>query len=85
MNIDWFSIDWMWFLLGIAFFLFEFILPSFALVFFGAGAWLVALLCWIQVLDNVIGQLAVFLGFSVLSLVVFRKVLVNQFKINTTL
>lgn len=35
-----------WFIIGIAFFILEWTLPSFILLFFGFGAWVTAAFCW---------------------------------------
>lgn len=61
-----------WFGLGLAFFLLEFLVPGFILFFFGLGAWIVALLTFFfDVSLNV--QLMVFVASSVLSVLLFRN------------
>jgi membrane protein implicated in regulation of membrane protease activity len=61
-----------WFGIGLAFFLLEFVLPGFILFFFGAGAWIVAIMTlFLNVSLNV--QLLVFLGSSILSVLLFRN------------
>lgn len=61
-----------WFGLGLALFLLEFVLPGFILFFFGIGAWIVALLTFFfDVSINV--QLVVFLATSILSVLLFRN------------
>jgi membrane protein implicated in regulation of membrane protease activity len=61
-----------WFLVGLASVLAEFAMPGVVLVFFGVGAWVVALLClWIDV--SVLVQIVVFLVLSIASLVFLRR------------
>ncbi len=61
-----------WFGLGLALFLLEFLLPGFILFFFGLGAWIVALLTFFfDVSINV--QLMVFLASSIVSVLLFRN------------
>lgn len=61
-----------WFVIGLAFFLFEFIVPGFILFFFGVGAWLVAILClFLDIPINL--QIVIFLGTSLLTAALFRK------------
>ena len=61
-----------WFGLGLALFLLEFLLPGFILFFFGIGAWIVALLTFFfDVSINV--QLIVFVASSALSVLLFRN------------
>jgi membrane protein implicated in regulation of membrane protease activity len=67
----------LWFGLGLAFFLLEFLLPGFILFFFGFGAWIVAILTlFTDVSINV--QLAIFLASSVLSVLFFRNWVKNR-------
>ncbi len=67
-----------WFGLGLAFFLMEFILPGFILFFFGIGAWIVALLSlFIDISINV--QLILFLVSSVLTVLLFRNFVKQRF------
>lgn len=69
---DFLSSAVVWFGIGFAFFLLEFIIPGFILFFFGIGAWVVAILMlFTDVSLNV--QLLVFLGCSILSVVLFRN------------
>jgi len=70
-----------WFGLGLVFLLLEFVLPGFILFFFGIGAWIVAILTlFIDVSLNV--QLLVFLGSSVLTVLLFRNWVKSKFDIN---
>jgi membrane protein implicated in regulation of membrane protease activity len=62
----------LWFIAGFILFLLEFALPGFILFFFGVGAWIVALLAlFIDIPINV--QLLLFLGASIITLLLFRK------------
>lgn len=66
-----------WFGLGLAFFLLEFLIPGFILFFFGIGAWIVAILTlFTDVSINV--QLLVFLISSVASVILFRNYVKNK-------
>lgn len=60
-----------WFLIGIGFMLLEFIVPGFVIFFFGAGAWVAALVTALGV-DNLNIQLLVFLISAILLLVFLR-------------
>ncbi len=67
-----------WFFVGAFIFLLEFAAPGLILFFFGIGAWVVALLLIVwKVSINV--QLVVFLITSILSLILFRKMLKEAF------
>jgi len=63
----------MWFVIGLVFALAEFILPGLIIIFFGAGAWITALCLMLGVIHSFNEQLLVFLGSSILSLVLFRR------------
>lgn len=66
-----------WFVIGCAFFLLEFVVPGFILFFFGIGAWIVALLTlFMDVSVNV--QLMVFLGSSLVTVLLFRNWVKNK-------
>ncbi len=67
-----------WFLIGLVMLLFEFVLPGLIIFFFGVGAWVVAALCFFLPIDP-IWQLAIFLGTSVVCLLVLRKTLKKVF------
>lgn len=67
------SSELMWFLCGLIFLLAEFLIPGFIIFFFGVGAWVVALLLWINVDISFTSQLFIFLFSSIVSLVVFRR------------
>lgn len=61
-----------WFLVGLALLILEFILPGLIIAFFGVGAWIVALVCLI--IDIGINtQLIIFIISSVLALICLRK------------
>jgi membrane protein implicated in regulation of membrane protease activity len=67
-----------WFGLGLALFLLEFLIPGFILFFFGIGAWIVAILTFF--LDITINeQLIVFVVSSILSVVLFRNWVKRKF------
>ena len=67
-----------WFIIGLALFLLELVLPGFVIFFFGVGAWVTALLCLIA--DPGINlQAIVFAVTSVLSLVLLRKMIQKRF------
>lgn len=69
---DWLKPELIWFLIGLALMLLEFILPGFIIFFFGVGAWIVALVClFTDISINV--QLVLFLVASVLLLASLRK------------
>lgn len=67
----------LWFIIGFAFFLLEFIVPGFILFFFGIGAW-VAALCTFFVDISLNVQLLIFLGTSLLSVAMLRKYLKDR-------
>lgn len=67
------SHELLWFLFGLVLMLGEIITPGFVLIFFGAGAWLIALLLWLGVPMLFTTQLFIFLVSSILFLIVFRK------------
>ena len=62
----------MWFLIGLGFFIAEFVLPSFILFFFGIGSWIVYIL--LNIFDLTANQqILVFIVSSVTSLLLFRN------------
>lgn len=67
-----------WFIIGLAFFLLEFVVPGLVLVFFGVGSWLVGGLTFAFDL-SLNQQLIVFITASILFLILFRKKL--QYKL----
>jgi membrane protein implicated in regulation of membrane protease activity len=67
-----------WFLIGMLLLLAEFVIPGLIVLFFGIGAWIVAGVCLLtEVSLNV--QLGIFIGSSVLSLVLLRSWLKGMF------
>ena len=62
-----------WFLVGLVLLLGEFIIPGFVIFFFGIGAWIVAVLLWINVDISFTSQLFIFLLSSGITLVLFRR------------
>ncbi len=67
-----------WFLIGLALFIMEFVLPGLIIAFFGVGAWIVALVCLITDI-GINTQLIIFIVSSVLSLFFLRKWLKGVF------
>jgi len=61
-----------WFLIGLALLIMEFVLPGLIIAFFGVGAWIVALVCLITDI-GINTQLIIFIVSSVLSLLCLRK------------
>jgi len=74
------SAELLWFLLGLGLVLAELALPGFVIIFFGIGAWVTAFCVWVGFLDEVSGQLIVFLVSFVASLILFRKQGKNYFQ-----
>jgi len=67
-----------WFLVGLALLILELILPGLVILFFGAAAWVVALLCaFFDISFN--WQILIFLVASLLGLVLLRKYLKKRF------
>ena len=65
-----------WFILGFILFLLEFAVPCLILFFFAIGAWIVAILTFFfDVSLNL--QLVIFLGSSIITILLFRKSLRN--------
>ena len=61
-----------WFLIGLVFLFLEFMIPGVVILFFGVGAWVTTI--FILIFDISLNyQLALFIGTSVLSLVLLRK------------
>ena len=61
-----------WFCIGFAFFVLEFLIPGFILFFFGIGAWIVAIVSlFIDIPINT--QIIVFISASLVSVVLFRS------------
>ena len=77
---EWLKPPLVWLILGLGMILLEFANPGVVLVFFGIGAWIVALVC-IFVDISINTQLILFLISSVLLLVILRKWLKGLFHI----
>ncbi|MGD0342924.1 MAG: NfeD family protein [Bacteroidales bacterium] len=67
-----------WFIIGLALFLLELLLPGFIIFFFGVGAWITALLCLLTHATTNL-QIIVFAITSVLSLLLLRKMIQRKF------
>lgn len=61
-----------WFIIGLVFFLLEFVIPGFILFFFGIGAWIVAIISLFADISTNI-QLIIFLTSSIVSVLLFRN------------
>ena len=70
----------LWFILGVAFFIIEMVMPGFVLMFFGIGAWITAILTWAGILNSFPLQIVVFILSSVITLFLLRTKLSNYFK-----
>ncbi len=68
----------LWMLVGVLLFILELMLPGFVLFFFGLGAWITALASWFLPIE-LSGQLALFIGSSLLSLFVLRGLIRKTF------
>ena len=69
----------LWFLLGLALILLEFVVPGVILVFFGIGAWATAVTTYFGLTASFQSQLLVFAISSILLLVVLRKWIKDKF------
>ena len=69
---DFLTPEIIWFLVGLALLILEFILPGLIIAFFGVGAWIVALVCLVTDI-GINTQLIIFIIASVLSLLCLRK------------
>ena len=67
-----------WFLVGLGLLLLELVLPGLVILFFGAGAWVTALVCAFTNI-NLNMQILIFLVASLLGLVLLRKYLKARF------
>jgi membrane protein implicated in regulation of membrane protease activity len=68
-----FSPELIWFLIGLALILSEFMVPGVILVFFGAGAWVAAVTSWLGLTPTWTGQLLTFAVSSVIMLTALRR------------
>lgn len=75
---DYLKPELIWFLVGLALLVMEFMTPGLIIFFFGVGAWIVATIClFVDISINL--QLGIFIAASVLSLVLLRKWLKGTF------
>ncbi len=70
--MNWESPEVVWFVVGLVLILLEFAIPGLITVFFGIGAWIVALICLILPIP-LNTQLFIFIIISILSLMFLRK------------
>jgi inner membrane protein len=69
-----------WFILGLALFLLELVIPGFFIFFFGLGAWVTALICLLGNPDSITNmQIIIFAVTSVLTLVALRRIIQKKF------
>lgn len=78
---DFLKPELIWFLVGLVLLVLEFIMPGLIIGFFGAGAWIVAIVCLLSayVAASINTQLIIFIIASVLSLLLLRKWLKGMF------
>lgn len=67
------SNELLWFIVGFVLLVSELAIPGFIIMFFGVGAWIVALLLWLGVNLSFAHQLFIFLIGSLGSLILFRQ------------
>ncbi len=70
--MDWESPEVVWFVVGLVLILLEFALPGLITIFFGVGAWIVAIICLILPIP-LNTQLFIFIIVSVISLMFLRR------------
>jgi membrane protein implicated in regulation of membrane protease activity len=71
------NVSLLWFVIGFALFMLEFLVPGFILFFFGIAAWIVAILTlFVDVSLNI--QLLIFLGSALIGVALFRKYLKDK-------
>jgi len=68
----------MWLIMGVICFVLEMMLPGFVMFFFGLGAWITALTCWLYPV-TLNFQLAIFLVSSLTSLFLLRRFIQKVF------
>jgi membrane protein implicated in regulation of membrane protease activity len=69
-----------WFIIGLALFLLELVIPGFFIFFFGLGAWVTALICLFGEPDSITNvQIIIFAVVSVLSLIALRRLIQKKF------
>ncbi len=69
---DYLKPELIWFLVGLALLVMEFMTPGLVIFFFGVGAWVVAAICLFTDI-GINAQLGIFIAASVLSLLLLRK------------
>ena len=69
----------LWFIAGLILILLEFVAPGVVIVFFGIGAWFVAVGMWIGLIDSVPAQCFTFAISSLLLLFVLRRYVTSWF------
>lgn len=69
---NFFTAPVIWFIVGFAFLMLEFVVPGLILFFFAVGAWVVAILLLFTDL-SINAQLIIFLATSVVTILLFRK------------
>jgi len=75
---DLFTVPVIWFILGLLMLLLEFMIPGLIIIFFGVGAWIVALLCYLFDIGINL-QLLIFIASSVILLISLRRKMQNIF------
>ena len=75
---DFLKPELIWFLIGMLLLLAEFAIPGLIVLFFGVGAWIVAGVCLLTEISLNL-QLGIFIGSSILSLVLLRSWLKGMF------
>jgi membrane protein implicated in regulation of membrane protease activity len=69
-----------WFIIGLALFLFELVIPGFFIFFFGLGAWVTALFCLIVDPGSITNlQIIIFALTSLFSLIALRRIIQKKF------
>jgi len=69
----------LWFIAGLAMILLEFVAPGVILIFFGIGAWVVAMGMWIGLIDSVPAQCLTFAISSLVLLFALRRYVTSWF------
>jgi membrane protein implicated in regulation of membrane protease activity len=70
-----------WFIIGLVLLLLELVMPGFVIFFFGIGAWITALVC-LFANPGINLQVIIFALSSVLTLLIFRRMIKNKFLYN---
>ena len=69
-----------WFIIGLALFLAELVIPGFFIFFFGLGAWVTAAVCLIGDPNSITNvQILIFAITSLLSLIALRRIIQKKF------